>query len=121
MTLEGLLDALRRVNLDVDVENALDALWLAQQGRVLSVHPPSVAAATPPAIESASTTTDPASATLAAPSDPLEPAVEAQSQQAPVYAQGGLSTGDRTVSASPVSLPSGRALPNRLGLSLIHI
>ena len=117
MTLEGLLDALRRVNLDVDVENALDALWLAQQGRVLSVHPPSVAAATPPAIESASTTTDPASATLAGLSDPLEPAVEAQSQQAPVYAQGGLSTGDRTVSASPVSLPSGRALPNRLGFA----
>jgi WD40 repeat protein/tetratricopeptide (TPR) repeat protein/ActR/RegA family two-component response regulator len=125
MSIEELIAALDRAGLDFHAEDVLDALWLAGLDRTLTLHSPAPAAAapdagppgdrppppTPPQDEAAGAAVADRTET-----DSGQPRGEAEKQPAPVYAQGSPSGADRTVKASPVAVPAGRALADRLGL-----
>jgi WD40 repeat protein/CheY-like chemotaxis protein len=112
--------ALDSAGLDFHIEDILDVLWLAAQERTLSVHAPHIAL-TPGEVPSpgparrGSVDQPPVPPLLKSPPDrpvvrPIDP------PPAPVYPGGKLSPGEQAVRATPVTVPSGRALPGRLAL-----
>jgi esterase/lipase superfamily enzyme/CheY-like chemotaxis protein len=119
MTLAGFIDALRDAGADLYVEDILDTVWLATQGRDLVLYPivtvQDSASLAIPAI--ANHNVAPAELPEAAP--PPERATPAPEDDVPlpVYASGGAGAANESVRATPVTLPAGHALPGRLALS----
>lgn len=123
MNLEQFIAALDRANLDFQINDVLDALWLAGLDRTLTgsslalaSHSSDKTTGRPPSVTSSEN-----GALVSAPADRRElddrPDNQATKKQStPVFPLGDpLETG-RSVKASPAMVPLGRALPNRLSL-----
>ena len=133
MNLEGFIEALDRAGCEIDAENLLDIFWLASAGRTLSlleqttseeagrtVEQPGFVPATPP---HETPPPQPDATHAGAPAPAPAPGIGTPPPPAPapatttsVYARGSPSAGDRTIKASPFSVPAGRALAHRLPL-----
>jgi hypothetical protein len=117
MKLKEFIATLDGAGLEAEPENVLDAFWLASRRRTLTLYPPSDQPdpASPPPPPPA-----PLPPPLPSPGPPPPPAlpltVGREIPTALVYALGNVSSGDRTVKATPVALPAGRALGDRLAL-----
>lgn len=125
--LNGLLDALQAAQIDPQVEDLLDALWLATRGRSLRLYeapaaiPPTVIATSPTRADSGEPAKVPASQVdaevPAPPSHEPSPGVASGERSTSVFADGQIDLREATMRASPVALPAGRALSDRLPLS----
>lgn len=123
MTFEQFLSGLDAVGLEVDVGNLLDALWLARQPRLLTRF---VATPAPAPVQEVTTARPPAvpppPPPQKAPSGSSAPTADvtgsdSAKETSPLYSPGGLGAGDRTIKASPVSVPAGRALAGKLQMT----
>ncbi len=122
MNLEHLLQALKSADVVLNVEDVLDALWLATRSRTLSLYEsveavPQTQSPVPPQediVPDPAPEVTPAEDRTAPPTAQRSPVMEAT---APVYAPGKVNTGEPALKASPVALPAGHALTGRLPLS----
>jgi esterase/lipase superfamily enzyme len=121
MNVELLIKALYGAETDLQVEDILDALWLATRGRTLTLHavsaPPPPTPLPPPADEVAPDVVPPIAPPGGGGSRGVEETPPEADASTPVYAAGEASAGEDNVKASPVSLPAGHALTGRLLLS----
>ncbi len=122
MNLDAFIAGLTKAGLDLDVENVLDALWLAQQPRAVVID---FAAAEH---DPADTQTDPESSkgrrkrrkSSPPPVPPLENRLESgesNAGSAQVFAENVGENAEKRHRASPVSIPAAQALPGRLALA----
>ena len=125
-----------------DIECVLDVLWLATRKRALTLHPAHTERLVPAPVDPDARGVDstlledrgrqsrlnqPGTTT---PRDAIQDSGPGQDKdvapplddrtsggKASVYATGAVSSADRTIKASPITLPASRALPNRLQLT----
>ena len=122
MSIDQLIKVLDGAGLEFNAEDILDAIWLAGLDRVLALQSfgPAIATPGPGPTQPRPPPVEPPPGQVAddaggkKTNDPV--AAPPERQAAPVYAHGSPSGADRTVKASPVSVPAGRALFNRLAL-----
>lgn len=122
MTLDAFIAGLTRGGLDLDVENVLDALWLAQQPRALVID---FAIAEHDAGDP-ETSREPSKHRTKRKKPPPAPlpqpenrslADESAANSAQVFAENVGEDAHKTHRASPVSIPAAQALPGRLALA----
>ena len=122
MSLDRFLTALHSAGLELYVEDILDALWLSSGGRSLSLFPQETGGPETPAnppVPQAGTDADTATRTTAndVGNAPVNDPPPSQHQDAPIYPSGRVEPELGMVKASPLAVPAGQALQQRLQLA----
>jgi hypothetical protein len=122
VNLEHLIRALKSADVDLNIEDVLDALWLATRGLTLSLYKPINAMRQEQAPLPTQTEITSDSGTIVMPpkegiGPPVAQTLPLPEDTAPVYAPGTIGTGEAIKKGSPVALPAGHALTGRLPLS----
>jgi WD40 repeat protein len=118
VTLDHFIASLEGLNAELHVEDLLDALWLAQLDRKLTLH--ETAAPAPGANTVEATLTDGErkgereATRVTEPDQGERPPAHEPFESAPVYAPGASESDSPKIKASPVAIPAGHALPRRL-------